>query len=71
MSSAVYKARSRVAVAARQGNCEEREEARKELAAAKIAAYIDKIVAEAPPLSREQLDSIAAALHTSRAVPSK
>lgn len=37
-------------------------EARTELATAKIADYIDKVVADAPPLSAEQLDRLAVLL---------
>lgn len=36
--------------------------ARGELAAAKIADYVEKIIAEAPPLTDEQRDRIAALL---------
>jgi hypothetical protein len=36
--------------------------ARQELAAAKLTAYIEKVVAEAPPLTDEQRDRIAVLL---------
>lgn len=59
----VYDARSRLAVASRRGgDPKARAEARRDLAAAKIAQYVTKIVAEAPPLSDEQAAKIAGLL---------
>ena len=54
----VAKARSRVAVAVRRRDPEARREAQRELAAAKIADFIQRTVDSAPPLSREQLDRL-------------
>lgn len=39
--------------------------ARRALKAAKLAAYVEKVVAEAPPLSPEQIDRIALLLRPS------
>ncbi|WP_258802637.1 hypothetical protein [Pseudarthrobacter sp. NS4] len=61
MSKDVYRARAEVAVRVRNGK--PAEEARRKLAAAKLEQYISKVVAEAPPLSDEQLDRIASLLH--------
>ncbi|MCV7571850.1 hypothetical protein M3F31_005315 [Micrococcus luteus] len=41
--------------------------ARRDLAAAKLDAYIQKVVAEAPPLTDEQRDRIAALLRPTKA----
>jgi hypothetical protein len=42
-------------------------ESKRELAEAKIADYIEKVVAEAPPLTDEQRDRIAALLRAGAA----
>jgi len=55
----IFQARSRLGVAIRSGNKPAETEARRDLAAAKIAQYIEKIVAEAPPLSPEQRTRLA------------
>jgi hypothetical protein len=39
--------------------------ARRDLRAAKLAAYVSKVVAEAPPLTNEQIDRIAVLLRPS------
>lgn len=54
--------RSRLGVAARKGDPSGIEQARREHAAAKIAAYVEKTVAEAPPLTDEQRDRLATLL---------
>ena len=58
MQSAVLTARSKLGVAARRADPHEIAEARQALAAAKLEAYIAKVVAEAPPLSPEQCDRL-------------
>lgn len=50
----VARTRSRLATAARLGSPAERDAARRDHAAAKLAAHIAAIVAEAPPLTDEQ-----------------
>lgn len=40
---------------------------RRDLAAAKLVAYVERVVAEAPPLTEEQLDRIALLLRPSKA----
>ncbi|WP_248240265.1 hypothetical protein [Microbacterium kunmingense] len=62
--SEVLQARSRKAVAVRLGDARAVEEASRNLAAAKIEQYIQKVVAEAPPLSAEQRDRLAGLLRT-------
>ncbi|HLV03942.1 MAG TPA: hypothetical protein VKY79_05105 [Actinomycetaceae bacterium] len=54
MPSEVLKARSRLGVAAKARDPEKITEARRDLAAAKLADYVAKVVAEAPPLTMEQ-----------------
>lgn len=54
VGSPVAKARSRVGVAARLGDPEKLLSARRDLAAAKLAEYIARTVAEAPPLDDDQ-----------------
>lgn len=58
-SNPVLTARSRLGVAARRKDPLQIETARRDLAAAKLEAHIARVVAEAPPLTREQLDRIA------------
>lgn len=60
--SEVLKARSAVGVAARSGDADKIAEARRDLAAAKLQAYVEKIVSEAPPLTPEQSERIAVLL---------
>lgn len=60
MSSPVLKARSRLAHASRYGTAAEATDARRNLAAAKLEASIGKITADAPPLTDEQRDHLAA-----------
>ena len=59
MSSEVLKARSAVGVATRRGDREAIITSRQQLAVAKLEAYVSRVVAEAPPLSPEQLDRLA------------
>lgn len=61
--SAVIKARSRVGVATRRADPAAIEAARRDLAAAKLEAYVAKVVGEAPPLTPEQSRLIAALLN--------
>lgn len=65
-NSEVLAARSALGVASRRGDAEAATEARRDLAAAKIAAYIEKVVAEAPPLSDEQRDRLSAIISAGR-----
>ena len=61
--SAVDAAKSRLGVATRwRRSPEEIAEARRDLAAAKLEQYVGAIVADAPPLTPEQADRIAALL---------
>lgn len=62
--SKVLSARSRVGLAARRRDPVAETAARQDLAAAKLEAYIAKIVAEAPPLSPEQRDRLAMLFRT-------
>lgn len=64
-SNPVLTARSRLGVAARRKDPQQIETARQELAAAKLEAHIAKVVADAPPLTSEQLDRIAVLLRPS------
>lgn len=61
--SPIIKARSRVGVATRRADPAAIESARRDLAAAKLEAYVAKVVAEAPPLTPEQSRLIAALLN--------
>jgi hypothetical protein len=58
MPSKVLTARSKLGVASRRADPNQIAAARQELAAAKLEAYIAKVVAEAPPLSPEQRDRL-------------
>ncbi|MGO1505255.1 MAG: hypothetical protein ACTHWV_09880 [Brachybacterium sp.] len=60
MSTPILKARSRLALATRYGRADDAEDARRDLAAAKLEASIGKITADAPPLTDEQRDHLAA-----------
>ena len=54
MSNDILSARSRVGVACQRRDVDAEREARRDLAAAKLAAYIEKTVASAPELSVAQ-----------------
>lgn len=60
MSTPVLKARSRLASATRYGRVEDAAEARRDLAVAKLEANIRAVTADAPPLTTEQRDHLAA-----------
>lgn len=62
MSTDIYKARSQVAVASRRKDTAGLEIARRDLAAAKLEAYVSRVVADAPQLLPEQLDRVAVLL---------
>lgn len=64
MSTAVLRERGRVASLTRSRSADDPEliEARTNLAAEKLAAYVSAVVAEAPPLTDAQRDRIAALL---------
>lgn len=62
MPNEILAARSRLGVAVRRNEPAAIEAARQELAAAKLASYVAKVVAEAPPLTPEQLDRVAVLL---------
>ncbi len=55
----VAKARSRAGVAGRKGDQKAKRAAQADLAEAKIADYIERTVAAAPPLTDEQRDKLA------------
>lgn len=61
----VAQAKSRLGVAARRGSAVQVNEARRALAAAKLEQYVSRVVAEAPPLTNDQADRIAALLRPS------
>ncbi|MCV7566380.1 hypothetical protein M3F34_000185 [Micrococcus luteus] len=69
MSTAVFKERGRVASLTRSRPADDPQliEARRALAAEKLAAYVSKTVAEAPPLTDAQRDRIAALLRPTKA----
>lgn len=62
MSSPVLQARAQLAVATRRRDPEQIANARRDLAAEKLAQYVARTVADAPPLTAEQRDRIAALL---------
>lgn len=64
--SEVLKARSLLGNATRRGDDEATNEARRDLAAAKIAAYVEKVVADAPPLTDEQRDRLSSIIGAGR-----
>ena len=70
MPDKVLSARSRLGVASRRADPEAVVAARRELAAAKLEAYVAKVVAEAPPLTGEQSRIIAAMLTPGEGNPS-
>lgn len=69
MSTAVLRERGRVASLTRSRSADDPEliEARTNLAAEKLAAYVSAVVAEAPPLTDAQRDRIAALLRPTKA----
>ncbi|MGP9837889.1 hypothetical protein [Arthrobacter sp. 179] len=58
----VLRARSVLGNATRKGSADEISGARRDLAAAKLAAYVEATLAAAPPLSPEQAARIASKL---------
>lgn len=62
MPSPILQARAQLGVATRLGDRPAAEDARRELAVAKIEKFIARAVAEAPPLTPEQRDRVARAL---------
>lgn len=62
MSSDVLKARARLAINTRHHPDIDHTDLKRDLAAAKLEAYVSRIVAEAPPLTPEQLDRVAVLL---------
>lgn len=62
MPKNVIQARSALGNATRSGDSDKISDARRDLAAAKLEAFIEKTIAEAPPLSAEQLDRLAVLL---------
>lgn len=69
MSTAVLRERGRVASLTRSRPADDPEliEARANLAAEKLAEYVARVVAEAPPLTDAQRDRIAALLRPTKA----
>jgi len=61
-TTTVLKARSQLGVASRNGDPDRINTARRDLAAEKLAAYVARVVAEAPKLTQEQSDRITALL---------
>lgn len=62
MALSVAQAKSRLGVAVRSNNPTAEQIARRDLAAAKLEAYVAKVVAEAPPLTEQQRRAIRALL---------
>lgn len=62
MASPSIIARNALGVAARSKDPERIRVARQELAAAKLASYVARVVAEAPPLTEDQKHRIASLL---------
>lgn len=60
-------ARAKLAAATRHHPDEDHTNLQRELAAAKLESYVARIVAEAPPLTPEQLDRVSALLRAGRA----
>lgn len=65
-NSEVLAARSLLGLASRRRDAEAITDARRDLAAAKIAAYVEKVVAEAPPLTDAQRDRLSAIIGAGR-----
>lgn len=61
-TGAVASAKGRLAVARRWHPESDPTPLQRDLAAAKLEAYVARVVAEAPPLTREQADKIAVLL---------
>lgn len=61
-SSTTLNARARLGQAVRVGNQYAATEARRDLAAAKLEQYVAKVVAEAPPLTADQISRISGLL---------
>lgn len=61
-SKPTLQARAELGVATRLRDPERISAARRDLAAAKIQQYVERVVAEAPPLTPEQADRLAAIL---------
>ncbi|WP_339619860.1 hypothetical protein [uncultured Salinibacterium sp.] len=55
-------ARSKLGVATRSGDINAVRSARRDLAAANLEQYIERVVSDAPPLTSDQRDRIAALL---------
>jgi hypothetical protein len=71
VSTEVLKARSRLATKSRSAvsaSPDEIEDARRDLAVAKIADYVERVVSGAPPLTDLQRDRIAALLRAGGSV---
>lgn len=66
MSDSVFQARGRLGVASRRGDPAAIETARRDLAAAKLEAYIRKVLAGSPPLTPEQVQGILAKLYAEK-----
>lgn len=64
MPSDVLQARSALGVAAKSGDAHEIARARRNLAAAKLSAFIQKTISEAPPLTKEQRDKLSVLLNS-------
>lgn len=62
-SPTTLNARARLGQAVRAGDQDAATEARRDLAEAKIAQYVAKVVAEAPPLGPDQRARLAALLN--------
>lgn len=60
MALSVLKARSQLGVASRTGSRDDIVAARRDLAAAKLEQYIEKIVSTAPPLTPAQKSRLSA-----------
>lgn len=60
--SAVLAARAALGVASRRRDAEAVARARQELASAKVEAYVEKALAEAPPLTDAQKDRLVSIL---------
>lgn len=64
MSSPVISARGRLGYAKRIGDPQTITDAKRDLAAANLQQYIEKVVSTAPPLTDEQRDRLAALLRS-------
>lgn len=70
-STSVLQAKSRLGTASRWGTPGEVEDARRDLAAAKIEQYVASVVADAPPLTDAQRDRLAGIIRASREARAK